>query len=336
MGMRAAIVEKYGGPERLILKDWPDPHPAPDQVLIRTRFIGLNFADLMQRAGVYPRTPKPPFIPGLELSGEVTAVGASVAHLKPGDRVAAFPIFGSHAQFVVTDLAAKIPDTMTFEEAAALGVGGMTAHYAVNYLGRARAGETILITAAAGGVGTLAVQIAKLFGLRVVALAGGEEKCALARALGADAAINTLEKNWKAEISRMDFDIVLDSVGGSVMHACWKRLKPMGRYILFGFAGAVGPGAFSYGKGALNYFRTPFPHPLHFISTNRTLSGFNLSLITQQRPLLVQILLEVFDLWEKGELKPVISKIHPFADIALAHADMQGRRTMGKVLIRVQ
>jgi NADPH:quinone reductase-like Zn-dependent oxidoreductase len=333
--MRAALVEKYGGPERLVLKEWPDPRPAAEQVLIRTRFIGLNFADLMQRAGVYPRTPKPPFIPGLELAGEVEAVGERVSHLKAGDRVAAYPIFGSHAPFVATDLAAKIPDTMTFEEAAALGVGGMTAHYAVNYLGKARAGETILITAAAGGVGTLAVQIAKLFGLKVVALAGGPEKCDLARALGADAAINTREKNWKAEISRLDFDIALDSVGGSVMRTAWKRLKPMGRYILFGFAGAVGPGAFSYVKGALNYFRTPFHHPLHFVSTNRTLSGFNLSLITQQRHLLMQILMEVFDLWEKGDLKPVISKIHPFADIARAHADMQARRTMGKVLIRV-
>ena len=334
--MRAALVEKYGGPERLILKEWPDPHPAEDQVLIRTRFIGLNFADLMQRAGVYPRTPKPPFIPGLELAGEVAAVGERVSHLKPGDRVAAFPIFGSHAQLAATDLATKIPEAMSFEEAAALGVGGMTAHYAVNYLGKARAGETILITAAAGGVGTLAVQTAKLFGLHVIAMAGGEEKCALARAVGAERAINTREKNWKAQLSKEEFDIILDSIGGSVMRAGWKRLKPMGRYILFGFAGAVGPGAFSYVKGALNYVRTPFHHPLHFVSTNRTLSGFNLSLITQHRPLLMQILLEVFEMWEKGDVKPVISKIHPFSDIVRAHADMQARRTMGKVIIRVE
>jgi NADPH2:quinone reductase len=319
----------------LRIREWPEPEAGADEILIRTKFIGLNFADLMQRAGVYPRTPKPPFIPGLELSGEGVSAGPGAPHLQPGERVTAYPIFGSHAGLAATGLAAKIPDAMDFETAAALGVGGMTAHYAINYLGKARAGETILITAAAGGVGTLAVQIARVFGLKVTALAGGKAKCALARKLGAERTIDYRDKRWKTEIQKMEFDIVLDSIGGSVMRACWRRLAPMGRYILFGFAGAVGPGAFSWIRGGLNYFRTPFLHPLHLVSANRTLSGFNLSLITENRALLNQILLEVFDLWEKGDLKPVISKVYPFDAIAQAHADMQARRTMGKVLIKV-
>ena len=100
MPMRAAVVHRYGPPDALIVREWPDPVISEDQVLIRTKFIGLNFADLMQRAGVYPRTPKPPFIPGLELSGEVVAAGPKVHDIKPGDRVVAYPIFGSHAESV--------------------------------------------------------------------------------------------------------------------------------------------------------------------------------------------------------------------------------------------
>jgi len=128
--MHAAVVERHGAPDRLKIFEWPDPVPKADEVLIRTKFIGLNFADLMQRAGVYPRTPKPPFIPGLELSGEVLSAGSCISHLQPGDRAVAYPIFGSHAFLCATGLATKIPDGMDFEAAAALGVGGMTAPYA--------------------------------------------------------------------------------------------------------------------------------------------------------------------------------------------------------------
>jgi NADPH2:quinone reductase len=333
--MKAAVTIKYGAPAVLRLQERPVPSPAEGEVLIRNRYIGLNFADLMQRAGVYPRTPRPPFVPGLELAGEIESPGPAALGLKPGDRVVAYPIFGSHQEMVATPLAAKIPDAMDLETAAALGVCGMTAHYAINYLGKARAGETVLITAAAGGVGTLAVQIARTFGMKVVALAGGEAKGELARSLGAAEVIDYRLPDWKARLGAARFDLVLDSVGGPVMRTCWPRLKPMGRYILFGFSGAVGHGAFSWIRGAWNYFRTPAPHPLRLVSANRTLTGFNLSLITEHRPLLMQILMEVFDLWEKGELKPVISRVYPFADIARAHADMQERRTTGKVLIQL-
>jgi NADPH2:quinone reductase len=331
--MKAAVAVKYGAPSVLRIQELPSPSPAPDEALVRTRFIGLNFADLMQRSGVYPRTPKAPFVPGLELAGEVVEPGPAALGLAAGDRVVAYPIFGSHQELVATSLVTKVPDAMELETAAALGVCGMTAHYAINYLGKARAGETVLVTAAAGGVGTLAIQIARTFGLKVTALAGGEAKGALARSLGAQEVVDYRRPDWRSRLAAMRFDIVLDSVGGPVMRACWPRLLPMGRYILFGFAGAVGPGAYSHLRGAWNYFRTPAPHPLRLVSANRTLSGFNLSLITEHRPLLTQILLEVFDLWEKGDLRPVVSKVYPFGEIARAHEAMQERRTRGKVLI---
>ena len=333
--MKAAVAVKYGAPAVLRIQERPVPSPKEGEVLIRNRFIGLNFADLMQRAGIYPRTPKAPFVPGLEMAGEVMEPGPPLLGLKAGDRVVAYPIFGSHQEIVATSLVAKIPGAMNLETAAALGVCGMTAHYAINYLGKARAGETVLITAAAGGVGTLAIQVARTFGLKVVALAGGEAKGALARSMGADEVVDYRLPDWKSRLGARGFDIVLDSVGGPVMRTCWPRLNPMGRYILFGFSGAVSRGAFSWIRGAWNYFRTPAPHPLRLVSANRTLTGFNLSLITGQRPLLMQILLEVFDLWEKGDLRPVISRIYPFAEIAQAHADMQERRTTGKVLIKL-
>ncbi len=334
--VKAAVATRYGGPGVLKVRQLPDPTPSPGQALVRTRFIGLNFADLMQRAGVYPRTPKAPFVPGLELAGEVVLPGPPGLGLNAGDRVVAYPIFGSHQELIATDLAAKIPDAMDLQTAAALGVCGMTALYAIHHLGRSRPGETLLVSAAAGGVGTLALQIGRHSGLRTVALAGGEAKGALARSLGADEVVDYRRPGWKRRIAAMRFDLVLDSVGGPVMRACWPRLAPLGRYILFGFSGAVGPGAFSRLKGAWNYLRTPSPHPLHLVSANRTLAGFNLSLITDHRPLLTQMLGEVFDLWEKGDLRPMVTKIYPFGGITRAHADMQQRRTTGKVLIQME
>src|SRR5688572_3983766 len=150
---RAWFVDRFGGPERLVLRERPDPAPADDEVLVATAAIGINFADLFARAGAYPNTPRPPFVPGMEISGIVESVGAAVTGVAPGRAVVALPIFGGYAERVVCRASSvfALPDGVDLAEAAALPVAFLTAHWAIAEA-RVRAGETVVVTAAAGGV----------------------------------------------------------------------------------------------------------------------------------------------------------------------------------------
>src|ERR1700730_7281356 len=183
---RAWFVDQYGGPERLQLRTRPDPAPGPGEVLVRTAAIGLNFADLFVRAGAYPRTPKPPFVPGMEISGTVEAVGHGVANLAPGQRVVAVPLFGGHAEKVVVPASRvfTLPDGVDLVEAAAVPVVFLTAWYA-RERAQVAAGERVVVTAAAGGVGTALLQLLGERGAKTIALVGSEAKLALCRELGA-------------------------------------------------------------------------------------------------------------------------------------------------------
>src|SRR5512143_243816 len=183
---RAWSVERFGGPEHLRLADRPDPLPGAGQVAIRTAAIGINFADLFARAGVYPNTPRPPFVAGMELSGIVESVGPGVSDLAPGRRVVAVPVFGGYAERVVCPASQvfALPDGADLVEAAAMPVAFLTARYAIDEA-RVRPGETVVVTAAAGGVGTALLQLLTLGGAKTIALVGSEKKFALCRELGA-------------------------------------------------------------------------------------------------------------------------------------------------------
>src|SRR5262245_58512933 len=183
---RAWFVDRYGGPDRLALRQRPDPVPESGEVLVRTAAIGLNFADLFVRSGDYPRTPKPPFVPGMEISGTVEAVGSGVSGLAPGRSVVALPIFGGHAEKVAVPVARvfPLPEGADPIEAAAVAVVFLTAWYACH---RAQVGpeDRVVVTAAAGGVGTALLQLLRERGAKTVALVGSEKKTALCRELGA-------------------------------------------------------------------------------------------------------------------------------------------------------
>src|SRR5262245_45891724 len=183
---RAWFVDRYGGPDRLVLRQRPDPIAGSGEVLVRTAAIGLNFADLFVRSGDYPRTPKPPFVPGMEISGTVEAVGPGVDAVVPGRRVVALPIFGGHAEKVAVPAARVfgLPEGADPIEAAAVAVVFLTAWYACH---RAQVGpeDRVVVTAAAGGVGTALLHLLRERGAKVVALVGSEKKTALCRELGA-------------------------------------------------------------------------------------------------------------------------------------------------------
>jgi NADPH:quinone reductase len=337
--MRAAIVSRYGGPEVLQIVDVPPPVPGPRQLLVRTRAIGLNFADIFGRFGLYPATPKPPFIPGIEFSGEVADIGSDVTEFRAGDRVAGYSRQGSHAEYVAVnaDRVVAVPDSMSYADAASLVVTSMTAYHGLVTLARLREGERLLVHAAAGGVGIATLQLGRHLGAEIVATAGSDEKVAVALAHGAHHAVNYSTTPFapfvRERVGDAGVDVVMDAVGGRVFTPGWNLLAPMGRYILYGTGAVAGPGGFNYLKAAVVLARMRPVFPWRFITTNRSLMGFNLGTIHGKDGYLREAASAVLRLQREGVFRPVIGKTFPFDRIAEAHHYLQSRQSTGKVVV---
>jgi len=339
--MKAAFVTKYGGPDTLKIQETEKPEPGPDQVQIKVKAIGLNFADVLMRTGIYPNTPKPPFIPGMEFSGVVSATGANVSTVKPGQRVMGYSRTGSHAEYVVVNhsMVGPTPDSMTFEEAASFLVIYLTAYHGLFTLGKLQPNEKVLIHAAAGGVGIAVTQLAKHYNAEVFGTVGSEFKRTFAYEQGVDHCINYTNENF-APIIRQNtgnygIDIVMDAVGGRVFRPGWKLLAPMGRYIIYGFADAMGKNSFSYIRAGKSLLTMPPVLITALISANKTIAGFNLSTLTGKTEYLRRVTEQILDMYAQGIVKPVIGKVFPFDQINLAHAHLQRRESIGKVVVTI-
>jgi len=320
--MKAIQVSHTGGPEVLTLVDVPVPTPKPNEALVEIKASGVNFIDVYFREGRYP-TPLP-FINGQEAAGIVKDVGSEVSDLKPGDRVAYTSSLGSYAEFAAVPAArlVKIPAELSFEQAAAAMLQGMTAHYLLNGSYKLASGETALIHAAAGGVGLLLVQMAKRIGARVIATAGTEEKAQLAREAGADECIVYTQADFEAETKRLTdgkgVHVVYDGVGKATFDKDLEVLRPRGYLVLFGgSSGAVPPFDLIKlsQKGSLFITR---PTLAHYTATREELelrAG------------------EVLGAIAKGEVKLRIHKSYALAEAAQAHRDLEGRKTTGKLLL---
>jgi NADPH2:quinone reductase len=320
--MKAIVVSKTGGPEVLEYKDVPKPEPQPNEALVEIKAIGVNFIDVYFREGRYPS--KLPFTVGQEASGVVNAVGADVKSVKPGDRVAYTGLQGSYAEYaaVAADRLVKIPDSVTFEQAAALMLQGMTAHYLVKSAYPLKSGDTALIHAAAGGVGQLLVQMAKTIGGQVIATAGTDEKVAIAKSRGADHVINYSKQDFVAETKRVTggkgVNVVYDGVGKTTFEGGLDVLRPRGYMVLFGgSSGAVPPFDLIKlsQKGSLFITR---PTLGHYIATREELewrAG------------------EVMGWIGGGKLKINVGYTYKLSEAAKAHQDLEGRKTTGKVLL---
>jgi len=330
--VRAWVAPAYGPPAVLSLRQLPAPTPAAGEVLVAVRAIGLNFADCAARLGVYPNVPRPPFVPGMEVSGVVTALGEGVVAPAEGTAVAAVPIFGGHAELVRVAATHVRPLSagMGFVEGAAMGVTGLTADHALHTVGRVRPGERVVITAAAGGVGTMAVQLAAGAGARVVGVASTESKRRLTMDLGA-AEVYGYEQ-YRAAV-QPGVDVVLDSVGGALFRPGWRALRPDGRYVLFGFAAAMGARRVRWLHAVAELLRMGVVLPQALVAPCRTLAGFNLSLVPHLAAELQQRFARLEQLWVAGQLRPVVGEIVPFAELPRAHALLQGRQSVGKVVV---
>lgn len=326
--MKAVQISRFGGPEVLEIVEVPTPIPATGQVLVRLSSIGVNLADTLTRMDRYAVTPPLPAILGAEAAGVVEAVGAGVEGVSLGQRVAV-PLFasnnlGAYAEFAVIDagLAVPVPDAISFDQAAALMIQGLTALYLTRQA--PPEGKTVLINAAAGGVGSLLVQLAKRAGARtVIAGASSAEKLEFARSVGADASVNYITSDWTEELRRITRgngpDIIYESVGHEVTKSSLAALAPLGQIVIY---------------GALNIqdFRLGVPELLGLIFKNQSLTGFAFApLLTSHG--LRDGLNELFDLVIRGELKVTIGGRHPLAEASEAHRALEGRNTTGKLVL---
>lgn len=320
--MKAVEVSHTGGPEVLEYKDVPEPQPKPNEALVDIKAAGLNFIDVYFREGRYPSTL--PFIVGQEAAGVVEKVGSEVTSLKPGDRVSYTGLQGAYAEkaAVAADRLVKIPEGVSFEQAAALMLQGMTAHYLVKSTYPLKSGETCLIHAAAGGVGQLLVQMAKMIGAAAIATAGSDEKCEIARKAGADHVINYDKQDFEEETKRLTegkgVHVVYDGVGKTTFEKGLNVLKPRGYMVLFGGAsGAVPPFDLIKlsQKGSLYVTR---PTLGAYIATREELE-WRAS--------------EVMGWVAAGKLKISIGQTYPLAQAEKAHRDLEGRKTTGKTLL---
>ena len=334
---RAWFVDHCGGPERLTLRERLDPAPGPGEVLVRTAAIGLNFADLFVRSGDYPRTPKTPFVPGMEISGTVESVGAGVANLSPGQRVVAVPIFGGHAEKVLCPASRvfPLPDGVDLTEAAAVPVVFLTAWYALTRA-EVTEGTRVVVTAAAGGVGTALLQLLAQRRAKTIALVGSEAKIAACRKLGAQevglygSAEELIDRAFQGRA-----DVVVDAIGGRLFRRLWLRLDAGGRYVLYGFAAASGEKGIAKFTAARELLAMGFHAPYQFVATCRTLIGFNLSLLPDRTGELQRGAKGIFEAWKAGRIRPILGPRFPFEELPDAHRALAGRGTTGKVLITV-
>jgi NADPH2:quinone reductase len=320
--MKAILVQQTGGPEVMELVEVPDPQPKPQEALVKVAVAGVNAIDGQIRDGRLRAVI--PFIPGQEGAGVVAAVGSQVKVVKVGDRVAWSGALGSYAEHVVSpaEQLVPVPDSISFEQATAAMIYGLTAHYLVNDAHKLKAGETALVHAVAGGVGLLLVQMAHAMGARVIGTVSSDDKAELARAAGADEVIVFTRQDFEAEVKRLTdgrgVDVVYDGVGKATFDKNLNVMRQRGMFVLYGMSSGPVPlvdWAKMSEKGSLYMARTTLAH---FTATREELLARTSAL---------------FAMIADGKLKLRIAKTYPLAEAAQAHRDLEARKLAGKLLL---
>ncbi len=337
---RAVLIERLGPPEALVERDVPLEPLGPRCLQLEVHAAGVNFADLLQRAGLYGASPPRPFSPGFEVAGTVVRVGAAVQDWRVGDRAVALLRHGGYAHDVVvpTRQAFRYPESLTPVEAAAVPVVFLTAWVCLFEAARARAGETVLILGAGGGVGTAAVQLAAQRGLKAIGTAGSSRKREfVVHELGAEACCDSLG-DWEPEVRRLrprGVDVALDPVGGRATASCRRLLAPLGRLVVYGLSEAMPGGRRSWLRAGLAYLRTPRFHPLSLVERNLGVFGVQLLHLWEQDAVLRPALEQIYAGVTAGELRPVIDRTFPLdRDGAVAaHRHLHARENLGKVML---
>ena len=338
--MRQIWITRVGGPEVLEVREVQDPTPEPGEVRIRVRAAGINFADTLARIGLYPDAPKLPFVPGYEVAGVIDAVGAGVDAKWVGEKVIALTKFKGYADTVcaLAVATARMPENLSFAQAASVPVVYLTAWHMLVNLGHLRNGQRVLVHAAAGGVGTAALQICKHFGAQVLGTASPGKHARL-KEMGIDYAIDYRSQDFEVEVMRLTngrgVDIALDAVGGKSFKKSFRTLAPAGRLMMFG-ASAMSTGL---GRNLVAAVGTmmgmPIFLPIPMISNNRGVLGINMGRLWGEVDLLAGYLAEILNLVKEGVFKPIVDLEVPFAEAGKGHERLAARENFGKVVIVV-
>ena len=349
--MRAMVVRRYGPPDVLEWHEVPDPELEANQVVIRVAAVGINFADLLARLGIYQGTPKPPFVPGLEVAGTVEQVPPAPvgrgkrlakedAPFQVGERVAALTMFNGYAERVAVPerQVFHIPEGVTVEEAAALPVNYLTAYHSMFQMGNLQEGDRVLVHGAAGGLGVAAVQLAKARKLVVLGTAGPAKQEFLQK-MGVDYPIDHSREDFEEVIRRTfgdGIEMVLDAIGGKSFAKSYRCLGPTGRLVVYGFSTVVAASGrrnlWKIGKALLE---TPRFHPLKLINDNKSVIGVHIGRMPGHAALLKREMEEIFKMYAAGQVKPVIGKTFPLEHAAESHRYIHARQNVGKVILKV-
>ncbi len=319
----------------------PLPEPRPGDVHLRVEAAGVNFADLLMRAGLYRPVPPRPYSPGLEVAGVVARVGAEVEGWREGDRAVALLRHGGYARDVVVDAehVFRYPDALTPVQAASIPLVFLTAWVCLFEAGRARQGETALILGAGGGVGTAAVQLTVRSGLRAIGTAGDPRKRAfVTEELGAEACLDSRgdwEPGVRGLVGERGIDLALDPVGGRATASCRRLLAPLGRLVVYGLSDAMPRQKLSWLRALRTWLRTPRFHPLSLVERNIGVCGVALFNLGQKAPILRSALDEILHAVAAGELRTVVDRVFSLdrAGAVEAHAYLHARRNLGKVVL---
>ena len=301
--MKAAVLPAVDAPFEL--RDAPDPVPQDGEALVRVRAAGINFLDVLIRRGRYPQMPEFPAVLGVELAGE----------LADGTRVMAMRPAGAYADLVAIPRAALVPlpDGASFAEGAGFILTFLTAYVPLTRQVRLAEGATVLVHAAAGGVGTATIQVACALGARVIAAAGSPEKLELCRGLGAEEAYVYGELPDDLRV-----DVVVDPVGGELFEAAIPRLRPLGQLVAIGYAGGLWPEL----------------QPAHIVGRNVGVQGVYIGRLLRHAPdVIAAATRDLLELWSSGRIRPVVGAEFPLADVEQAHALVESRRSVGKVVL---
>lgn len=324
--MTAIGITKPGGPEALAPEQRPVPKPGAGEILVKVAAAGVNRPDVMQRMGLYPPPPGAPDIPGLEIAGEIVALGPNVMRWKTGDRVMALVVGGGYAEYCLAHESHAMPVAgLTMVEAAAIPETFMTVWHNVFERGGLKSGETLLVHGGTSGIGTTAIQLAKQLGAKVITTAGSDEKCAACRKLGADVAVNYKSEDFvaatKAATGDKGANVILDMVGGDYIARNYEAAAVEGRIMQIAFQGSP--------KATVDFRRLMLKRLHHTGSTLRARS------VPDKGAIARAVEETALPLIAAGKVKPVIFNTFPLKEAASAHALMESSTHIGKIVLTI-
>ena len=344
--MRAVLLRRHGAPEVLRISDVPAPAPAPGQVAVGIEAVGINYAEVLSRKGLYGWAPRLPYVLGMEACGRIEEVGTGVEERRIGERVIVGAQAGCYAERIVVPAAQALPALpgYSLEENAAFAVNYLTAWVSLMEMARLRPTDRVLITAAAGGVGTAAVQLAKAFGCTVYAAAGSDAKLGMLRDLGVDLAISYGEPGFADKVQAADtaagttaapgVDVVLEVVGGQVFRDSLDLLAPLGRIVVAGFAGYQ-----LRWWNPLSWWRTWRDMPRADVAglavASRGVLASHIGYLLKDAARMSGLWSDLTAFVAEHAIRPVVGATFEFNDIAAAHRLMESRRSTGKIVVRL-